>query len=301
MPCSASESASTKSGRGREPVHRLLGERAREHGVHGLGQVGLLRGGRDDLVDVGGCLGGRRLALEGAPAGEELVGDDGQRVAVACGRRLVALRLLGGEVAGRSEHGPRRSHAGRLVDDARDPEVDDLEPVGAVEEEVRRLDVSMDDAVAVRGVEGFGRLREPGERLLGVDAAAPGADGQCPAREMLHDRERPTLVLADVEDRDHVRLAGEPGGGQRLAAEADAEIGVLRQSLRKELDGHDAVELAVVGDVDLAHAAAAHEAWSVIAIREDAGGARHRPRLLPEPPCVQTWHPSRNPYCTNVR
>ena len=62
--------------------------------------------------------------------------------------------------------------------------------------EVRRLDVSMDDAVAVRGVERFGRLRKPGERLVWVDAAAPGADGQCPAREMLHDRERTALVLA---------------------------------------------------------------------------------------------------------
>ena len=121
-------------------------------------------------MDVGGRLRGRRVALEGAPAGKELVGDDGEGVAVAGSGRLAARRLLGGEVAGGAEHRPRGSHAGRVVHQAGDPEVDDLETVGGVEEQVRRLDVPMDDAVGVGGVQRFRGLRKPGERELRVDA-----------------------------------------------------------------------------------------------------------------------------------
>jgi hypothetical protein len=49
----------------------------------------------------------------------------------------------------------------RLVDEARDPEVDHLQPAGIVEEHVGRLHVAVDDTARVRRIEGCGRLLQP--------------------------------------------------------------------------------------------------------------------------------------------
>ena len=91
-------------------------------------------------------------------AGEQLEGDDAQRVAVARRGRGLAARLLGREIPRRSEDGPRSGQ--RVVAGRRgDPEVGHVHVVVAVEQEVRRLDVAMNDAARVCPVERVGRLR----------------------------------------------------------------------------------------------------------------------------------------------
>ena len=53
-------------------------------------------------------------------------------------------------------------------------------------------------------------------------------------------------VLADVVDRDHVRVRGKPGRGPRLALETAARALVLAQMGSQQLDRDIAVEKLVV-------------------------------------------------------
>ena len=203
----------------------------------------------------------------GLRPGEELERDDSEPVAVAGRRRRLAARLLGRQVARRPEHGARQRER---VDTARrgDPEVRDHHVRVAVEQEVRRLDVAVDDALLVRAVERDSGLGEPLQRLSGRDAALaePIVDGA--AVEVLHDDVRLLPVLADVEDRDDVRRAREPRGGQRLAPEARAHLLFRRMALGEELDGDFPLEDGIRRAVDLAHAAAGDERCGCVPLGE---------------------------------
>ena len=69
----------------------------------------------------------------------------------------------------------------------------------------------------------------------------------------------------------------EAGREPRLALEAGAEVGVLRQLVGQQLEGHLAAELPLLGEVDDAHAAAAEDPFDVI--RPEVGAeARVRTR-----------------------
>ena len=100
-------------------------------------------------------------------------------------------------------------------------------------------------AARVRRVERRRGLREPRERPAGRLRALPREPvGERAAGEVLHDDVRAALVLADVEDRDRVRRAREPGGGERLAREAPADRLVVGEPLREQLDRDDPAEPA---------------------------------------------------------
>ena len=79
--------------------------------------------------------------------------------------------------------------------------------------------------------------------------------------DVLHDDElaRGLLVEAEVEDLHDVRVH-EPGGGQRLAAEARDEARVLREVLGEQLHGDVALEPRVEREPDGRHAADAEAA-----------------------------------------
>jgi hypothetical protein len=148
--------------------------------------------------------------------------------------------------------------------------------VVAVEEQVSGLDVPVDDAVSVCVVEGLGGLLEPVQEA--VDRLRPLAGDAVVERsavQVLHDDERPLVPLADIEDRDRVRLAREPRRGERLSGEAAADGLVLGEALREHLDRHRAPERLVDGAENLAHAAVADPFGVAVARRKQVHAGRH--------------------------
>ncbi len=227
--------------------------------------------------------------LERPPPTEQLEGDDRKRVAVARGCRPLALRLLGREIAGGAEH--RAGHRqGVRARSAGDPEVRNVDGAGSVEHEIRRLDVAVDDSVAMGGIESGRSFLEPLERLpdlLGPVFLNPFLERA--AAEVLHDDERPLRVLADVEHRDDVRLPGEPRRREGLACEAAPHGVVARVALGEQLDGDGAAEDRVGRAIDLAHPSERDALGRAVARREDVRVDRHakkqnaQPLSLPAP------------------
>jgi hypothetical protein len=96
-------------------------------------------------------------------AGGELVRDDAEREDVGPRVHGVAAQLFGRHVAGRADRGAgqrQRAAVRRRRQTPRDSEVHDLDPAVGIEEHVLWLEVAVDDAVAVRGVERFGELQQ---------------------------------------------------------------------------------------------------------------------------------------------
>ncbi len=271
-----------------EPLWRILGERALEDGVELRGQIGQRGDGRDRSLDVRASLGRRAVGLERPPAGEQLEGDDSERITVAGRAGPFALGLLGREVPGGPHHRPghrERLHAGS----AGDPEVGDVQRTLSVEQKVARLHVPVDDSAAVRCVESRGRLLEPRQRLAGGGRTGPLQTlFERSTAQVLHDDEGALLPLADVEDRHRARLAGEARRGERLTLEASPDRGVSGVALGQQLDRDGAPEHLVLGSEDLAHAARADAlrpavARGQLALFDWHEERRWRPRFLQFP------------------
>ena len=88
----------------------------------------------------------------------------------------------------------------------REAEVEYLHLAAFGDEDVRRLDVAVDDAGRVRGVERVGDLDGIVEEQRPSAAACRDAPAQRRAVEHLHDEERQVAVLADVIERADVRM-----------------------------------------------------------------------------------------------
>ena len=143
---------------------------------------------------------------ERRPAREHPEQDHAEGVDVARRRRLVAGRLLGRDVGGRPEHGAGLGE-GASAAESRDPEIRDLGVHLLVEEDVRGLEVAMDESMGVR-------MREPGgdivrdafrflvaQRLAGREPVLERATAQ-----VLEDHVRPPLHVAVLEELDDIRM-----------------------------------------------------------------------------------------------
>ena len=118
------------------------------------------------------------------------------------------------------------------------------------------LDVAVDDAGGVGGVERIGDLAEQLDRLLAA-AAAPRGDPplQVAALDQAHRDDQLAVLLAGVEDRHHVGVV-EAGGEAGLAQEALAEALVVGEVAGDHLQRHRPVERQVRRPVDDPHPAA---------------------------------------------
>ena len=98
-------------------------------------------------------------AANGTLPGHRLDQHEGQRVDVALAVDGEPLGLLGRRVAGRAQHDAGRLGPGRLGEGPGQPEVGDAQAAVVVEQEVGRLDVTVDEAPPVGVVEARGRRR----------------------------------------------------------------------------------------------------------------------------------------------
>ncbi len=213
-----------------------------------------------------------RVAAERGRAGQQLVQHDAERVEVGALVDVRPARLLGREVLRGADDRADLGHLARTG--ARDAEVRHLHAALAVDEHVVRLDVAMDDPVAVREAQ----RREDLPRVLDGDRnrRRPAGDDQLLQRaavEVLHgDVVRP-LRLAAVVDRDDVRMR-QRRCVLRLAAEALDELVVVRVAVVEDLDGDAAAQLLVLGEVDVGHAAGAELPHDLVATVEERADER---------------------------
>ena len=76
----------------------------------------------------------------------------------------------------------------------------------------------------------------------GVESAVAQATGEVGALDVAHRQEGRAVDLAGLVERDDVGVV-EAGGEPRLALEAGPEVGVLRQLVGQQLQGHLAPQL----------------------------------------------------------
>jgi hypothetical protein len=192
---------------------------------------------------------------------------EAKREEIGAGVELLAARLLRRHVvdrsdghAGRGEHLARdaclRRRLMRLFAELGDAEVEQLRLTSLRDEHVRGLDIAMNDALAVRGIEGVRELAAGIQDLFERKRAVLNAPAQRLALEELHRDEVPAFVDADVIDRADVRMV------QRRcdARFAQEPLDILRRhagTVGQELERDMASKPRVLGFIDDAHSARA--------------------------------------------
>ena len=152
------------------------------------------------------------------------------------------------------------------------------------DEDVRRLDVAVDDPLAVGRVQCVGNLNGDVEQGLAVQRAAGNAVLQRLAIQELHGNEWLSLGLADLIDGADVGMI-ERRCRAGLAAEALQRLRVLGYVRRKEFESYETAEFSVFGLVDDTHPPAAQLLGD--AVMRDCL-ADHDAYILTAEPCVAT-------------
>ncbi len=162
---------------------------------------------------------------------------------------------------------------GQAVHGPRDAEVDDARPVHG-DQDVGRLEVAVDQAGLVHGLQGEGEaVGEGADRRLGQRPEVLGHDGgQVGARYVPGRHPRHLGLGVGVQDVGGPGAAHPPGGGH-LAGEPPAELGVLGMFGLDDLDRDRAAQVGAA-QVDQAHSARAEAGDQ--AVRADVRGVRPR-------------------------
>ena len=202
--------------------------------------------------------------FEGARAGEEFVQqnaeavDVGARVDVLAGQAELLRTHVGGGADELPEAGGKGLLGQGLLDRLGNAEVDDFRgrpPILQRDQDVRRLEIAMDDPFLVRVLNGAADLDVQGHPLADGHGGAVAELGNRLALDELHGKERPARVRGTaVED---VRDARVVHDRERLALRLEARDHLAR--VHPELDDleRDAPRdrRRLFGEVDRAHAA----------------------------------------------
>ena len=235
----------------------------------------------DDLVERGELgIDGRRLRhrrtdvardllLEavhrvGPRARQAFVQHARQRIHVRAYIDVPALEPLGGHVRHGSERASGRGQPG-VAGRAGQAEVDQVGEVTVGDQDVGRFDVPVDQARFVRGIQRGRDLVDNryGQRRIQRLAAIAEDRPEVLALDQPHVQVEAVLDLAETVDRHHMRFV-DARRGLRLPPEPLLEGDVLGQMRGQHLQRDDAVGLGVVGQVDLAHSAAADQLLQLI-------------------------------------
>jgi hypothetical protein len=137
------------------------------------------------------------------------------------------------------------------------------------------LDVAMDDAFRVRGLERVGDLNREGENGLGFERTVADLVLQRGAFQVLHSDKRFAVVFANVVNGADVRMV-QRRGNFGFAAKPLERLWVGRQRVRQKLQSHEVVQPDVLRLVHDTHAPAA-EAF------QDAAKPRQRTQKFRRP------------------
>ena len=158
-------------------------------------------------------------------------------------------------------------------------EVEQLHRAVGREEDVLGLQVAVGDLLVVRGGQAASNLRGDIDGLPRRQGAAGEPRAQRLAFEQLRHRVRRAIAVADVVNRQDVRMR-ERGHRAGLALEARERVRVGGHGRRHDLDGDVAFEPRVARPVDLAHAAGADGGQNLV--RTETGTGSKRRQLMRE-------------------
>jgi len=160
-------------------------------------------------------------------------------------------------VVHRASYGIRRSdltrRSGRRF---RQPEIQNLGVAALGNKNIRRLDVAVDDALRMCGVQSVGNLNGQVEQDIGLDRPARNAMLQRHAVEELHGDERVAVLVINLVDGADVGMI-QRRGRLGLALKTGERLLVFGNLIGEELESHKPAELHILGLVHHAHAAAA--------------------------------------------
>ena len=143
-----------------------------------------------------------------------------------------------------------------------------------VEENVGRLDVAMDDAVAVRAFERVGQLGENAMRLVaGKPSVDPQTLGERHAADVAHDEVPDAVDLAEGVERQDPRVR-QLRRDARLAPKSFATIGRGGKIGPQHLDRHESFERPLAREIDRAHAALPQRPDDLVLLAEGSGENR---------------------------
>ena len=202
------------------------------------------------------------LAVERDDPGQHLVGDGRQRVAVGGRADLVSGDLFRRHVRRSAGSYPRHRLQRRTLKEFGKSEIRQDRSAFIRQQDVGRLDIPMDDAMAVRVIKPGG---DPPEVFQGggqVDRPMRHRVGQAAARDVLDDHVGGALKVAEVVDVDDVGVA-ELGDRLGLVAEAGDRIDVGCDRLH-DLDRAGPLQLRVIGAIDDAHRPLADEILDLV-------------------------------------
>jgi len=123
-------------------------------------------------------------------------------------------------------------------------------------EEIAGLDVAVNNAFGVRGIESIGDLDGEREQKFQVEGAARDAVLQRDPVQILHRYEGPAIMPADFVDGADVGMI-QRRCGPGLTPETLQRLRVLGHVGGKEFQGNEAAEFGVLGFVDHTHPTAA--------------------------------------------
>ena len=199
---------------------------------------------------------GHGAVRERRPPGQRREQDAAERVDVGARVGQLAAQLLRRAVLDGADPATGLGQRGVGAREARQAEVAQVGVV-AGEQHVGGLDVAMDQAGRVGGVERGGDLRHELGGALGLELPAIAQERvQVGARHIAHHQVQRPVVLPGRVDRDHVRMV-DRSRHARLALEAFPELLIAGALGRQELQRHRPPETQLGGPVDHAHAAAA--------------------------------------------
>ena len=155
-------------------------------------------------------------------------------------------------------------------------EIHDQNATGFVAHDVLRLQVAVNDANAMSGFERAADLLDDLDCFFGRKYfVLKNQRAQVFALDELHGDELNAVGVAKVIDADDV-FVRDLMGKEKLLLEAGDNRGIGRKLTPNEFQGDEAVEFAVAGLVDRAHAAFAQQLQDLVATGHDITGIEQR-------------------------